>query len=381
MMKKQNSNYRHGRFRLPVCLLAAGLASQFCAAPKAMAQAVLSSCEAVSARGVSNQNWRAGGTPYGLAYERWTVADFAALRAKVDQCGGGNLAWIRILERTQISNAQTSGGSAGLRDDLVNELESSSQRLSDDPTRFLEQLDNVSARVDASQMDSADKVSVQARISNARRGALMRKAAQDRDQAEIDKMDQAQSLYAEAQGTPATVDGLRKLQHLLADNRYRLPDFSFGQQNDYYSVLSRRAGEIRRELQAAKCGPLTSSRGLPASMAAFPIVAELGASMGEVVCKSYVATGHSEFKPIGQTGSGTYSVRLGETVLIFQLGRYVEETDAFFPPSAPLQRGVSAFRLEGVMQNGRTRQLPRGSLVNLLASYTGPWSEFTRELR
>jgi hypothetical protein len=114
-------------------------------------------------------------------------------------------------------------------------------------------------------------------------------------------------------------------------------------------------------------------------MARYEVIDQLGISMNNVVCQSYVATGHGEFRPIGPVGGGLYSVRSGKTPLVFQLGRYVQETDAFFPPSAPIQRGAPAFRFEGVRDSAATKPVPRGFLVNFLAQYTGPWTEFLRE--
>lgn len=94
-----------------------------------------------------------------------------------------------------------------------------------------------------------------------------------------------------------------------------------------------------------------------------------------------MTTGHGEFRQLGAVSAGVYTVRSGDTTLVFQLGRYVRESDAFFPPAAPVQRGTPAFRFEGVRVGGRTRPASWGVMINHLAQYAGAWTEFSRDLR
>lgn len=329
-------------------------------------------CTETSTAAVARQPWRPGRSPYGLPYESWTPDDFAKLKARIRECGGdaGYVSYEQQLqERTRPSESEQ------LRRGFAAELGA----ISKNPTQALQQLDDLSQRAQASSMGRGDKASIEANVANQRRGLLLRKAAQDQTQAEIDAEPRLRALIAEVNATPATIAGQRQLEHLYSDNRYRLPDLSFGQQNRYWSAIGRRLGQIAQELAVLKCAPLTAKMGLPPAMARYEVIDQLGMSMNTVVCQSYVATGHGEFRPIGPAGAGLYSARSGKTTLVFQLGRYVQEKGAFFPPSAPIQRGTPAFRFEGVLDGAATKPVPRGFLINFLAQYAGPWTEFLRE--
>ena len=328
-------------------------------------------CTETSTAAVARQPWGPGRSPYGLPYESWTADDFAKLKARIRECGGDG-AYVGYQEQLQARSRPSE--SEQLRRGFAAELKA----VSKDPTLALQQLDDVSQRAQASAMERGDKASIAANVANQRRGHLLRKASQDHAQAEIDAEPRLRALIAEVDATPATIEGQRQLEHLYSDNRYRLPDLSFAQQNYYSSAIGRRLGQIGRELAIQKCSPLTAKMGLPPAMARYEVIEQLGTPMNSIVCQSYVATGHGEFRPMGPAGAGLYSVRSGKTTLVFQLGRYVPENGAFFPPSAPIQRGTPAFRFEGVRDGAATKPAPRGFLINFLAQYTGPWTEFMR---
>ena len=371
-MKK--TEWRSARQAASLPAIASALALVAGAANPARAAAQLQdlSCAEVSTTAVARQPWGLGGSPYGLPYESWTTEDFAKLKARVRECGGDS-AYVgyqqQLQERTRPSESEQ------LRRGFAAELSA----ISKDPARALQQLDDLSQRAQASSMGRGDKASIAANVANQRRGHLLRKAAQDQTQAEVDAEPRLCALIAEVNATPATIAGQRQLEHLYSDNRYRLPDLSFGQQNRYWSAIGRRLGQIAQELAVQKCAPLTAKMGLPPAMARYEVIDQLGTSMNTVVCQSYVATGYGEFRPIGPAGAGLYSVRSGKTTLVFQLGRYVQENGAFFPPSAPIQRGTPAFRFEGVRDGAATKPVPLGFLINFLAQYAGPWTEFLRE--
>jgi len=250
-----------------------------------------------------------------------------------------------------------------------------------DPAAVLAALDALSSRVQASSMDRGDKAGLEARIDNRRRGEMLRKNARDRAQAEADAEPVLKALIAEVNAMPATIAGRRRLAELASANRYRLPELSFSQQNRYGGAIERRMAQIDRQLILGKCAGHTARMGLPAPMAEYEIVGQLGMRMGEVVCESIVATGHGEFRQFGPVSAGAYTVRSGDATLAFQLGRFVRESDAFFPSAAPIQQGTPAFRFDGVRVGGRTQPAPRGFMINYLAQYAGPWTEFSRDLR
>lgn len=169
---------------------------------------------------------------------------------------------------------------------------------------------------------------------------MLRNASGDRARAEVDAEPRLRALISEVEATPATTAGRRQLALLSTGNRYRLPELTFQQQSRYEGALGRRIKQIDDELMLAKCAPLIAKMGLPTAMARYEVVDQLGTPMNLVVCQSYVATGHGEFRPICSAGAGLYAVRSGQTNLVFQLGRYAKDTGAFFPPSAPSQRGT-----------------------------------------
>ena len=371
----KRSEQRSAR-RAASLIAAAGVSTVVMAANPAQAATQLQdlACTETSTAAVARQPWGPGRSPYGLPYESWTPDDFAKLKARIRECGGDS-AYVGYQEQLQARSRPSE--SELIRRGFAAELKA----ISKDPTLALQQLDDLSQRAQSSAMERGDKASIAANVANQRRGHLLRKASQDQAQAEIDAEPRLRALIVEVNATPATIEGRRQLAYLYSDNRYRLPDLSFAQQNRYESAIGRRLGQIHRELTLRKCAPLTARMGLPASMAAYEVIDQLGTPMNTIVCQSYVATGHGEFRPIGPAGAGLYSVRSGKATLVFQLGRYVKETGAFFPPSAPIQRGAPAFRFEGVRDGAATKPAPRGFLINFLAQYTGPWTEFLRDLQ
>ena len=329
-------------------------------------------CAETSTAAVARQPWGTGRSPYGLPYESWTSDDFAKLKAKIRDCGGDD-AYVGYQE--QLQERTRPSESALLRKGFEAELTT----ISNDPTEALQQLGDLSQRATASSMDRGDKAAMSAIVDNRRRGLLIRKAGQDRAQAAANAEPRLRALIADVNATPATIAGRSKLEKLYSGNNYRLPELSFEQQNRYWSAIGLRLAQIDQGISVQQCEPLTTKMGLPLAMQRYEIVEQLGISMSDVVCQSYVATGHGEFRPIGSTSAGLYSVRSGKTILIFQLGRYVRETSAFFPPSAPVQRGTPAFRFEGIRDGTGTTPVARGFLTNLLAQYAGPWTEFARD--
>lgn len=205
--------------------------------------------------------------------------------------------------------------------------------------------------------------------------------SQERLEAETAAEPLLEALIAELDSTAATVAERRRLAHLLSANRYRLPELSFSQQNRYHGAIQRRLFQVDRQLALSKCADINARMGLTGRMAAYEIVDQLGTSMGDVVCQSAVATGRGEFRPLGPAQNGIYTVRSGGTTLVFRLGRYVRTSQAFFPSGSPAQLGEPAFRFDGVRVAGRTQPAPRGFLVNFLAQFAGPWTEFSRDLR
>lgn len=328
-------------------------------------------CAEASTTAVAKQPWSPGRSPYGLPYEDWTADDFAKLKVRIRECGG-DPAYIGYQQQLQARTRPSD--SARLAANFAAELGT----VSKDPTLALQQFDDLSRQVKASSMDLGDKASIGARIANQRRGEVLRKASEDRARAEVDAEPHLRALIDEVEATPATAAGRRQLVQVGSGNRYQLPELTFQQQNRYEGAIGRRIQQIDGELTLAKCAPLVARMGLPTTMARHEVVDQLGTPMNLVVCQSYVATGHGEFRPMGTAGAGIYAVRSGQTILVFQLGRYVKDTGAFFPPSAPIQRGTPAFRFEGVRDGSQTQPASRGFLINFLAQYTGPWTEFLR---
>ena len=350
----------------------------------------LGDCDSVSPAALGRQSWQQGRQSYGVFYEQWTDADFDALKAKMAQCGDST-AFVDSLQQLQarrrarskadqiIAAEQDAFGARRASTALSHQFIAELGRISGEPRDVLQQADDLLAMAAASAMNDQDKTFFEERVRLWLQDKSQRWPAADRDLVDKKGKDRLIELVAAVKATPATPEGLRQLSYLADNNRYRVPELSFPLQNNYYAALRQRISEIAETLRHDKCAPFTVKMGLGQEMASYEVVDQVGTRMGKVVCQSYVATGHGEFRPIGATSAGLYSVRSGDTTLVFQLGRYVSESGAFFPPSAPLQNGVPAFRFEGVRNGAVTRPVPRGFLINFLAQYTGPWTEFMRE--
>lgn len=370
--------------------LSAGLGAGSPSSAQPVTRIQLGDCDSVSTAAVGRQSWQQGRQPYGVFYEQWTDADFDALKAKIAQCGGST-AFVDSLQQLQARRSRPRADQAtAAEQDAIGARRASTAlshqftdelvRISGEPRDILRQADDLLAMAATSAMNDQDKTLFKGRVWLWLQDKSQRWSAADRDLIDKKGKDRLAELIAAVKATPATPEGLRQLNYLADNNRYRLAELSFPLQNIYYSALGQRISEIVQTLRRDKCAPFTAKMGLGQEMASYEVVGQVGTKMGEVVCQSYVATGHGEFRPIGPPRAGLYSVRSGDTMLVFQLGRYVSQSGAFFPPSAPLQKGVPAFRFEGVLQGGRTQQVSWEFLINFLSQYGGPWTEFVRDV-
>jgi hypothetical protein len=301
-------------------------------------------CEQLTSDTLAAQPWNANGQPFGLPITAWTSDAFQALRSRITACHGDKPAnKVRSLIRH------------------VEHLEGHTKPILDDLVRK-EIYDRLTA--DRQQLERIQKSELQAQ-------------AKAREATEAESPTRLKEAIAKIRSMPPTVETAQKLNDLLTNNNFRLPELTFPDQNTYHQIISEKLAELSNSRTEAKCAPVVSKLNVPPDLEGAVILTPVGnLSLAQFLCAAAVSTGRASIGANPRQGEGVYVLKIRDLTLTFEGGRYVSQADAFFPRSSPVQQGVKAISLRSATTPDGPIPLDRGFIVNLHAQFTPQMAVF-----
>jgi hypothetical protein len=367
-------------------------------------------CPAVSQAGVARQPWSIGGSPYGVPLAQWDQDDFGLLRARISDCAKqsgadvrGLLAYVQHLE--SITRSQKAVSDPVRRQAVADEAHRHSQALND----AMEQAANERERVHQAEKEIERGVlkKVESFTSSAELTAYCRETSKslpdstrwdvvarckeklallaitDR-QAEEARQAEASAkelpdLLRKLDEMPENMETVRRLNDLLADNRYRLPKLSYHDQNSYYTAIGARLAKIGDRLADAACEGVVAKLAVPAEIKNPRVIDGLtGVSLTYFLCGPALTTKNVSVK-LG--GDDTVLITVEKIGLTFARRRYIAGSGAEVALDSPVQGGVNALVLTGVSEGGRPVAFgnPNFYVVNFYSQFTPQMAEFQRQ--
>jgi hypothetical protein len=344
------------------------------------------SCPDVSQSAVARQAWSGAGAPYGVPLAQWRHQEFGALRGRIAECARQSgadaqsaLAYVHRLEdKIQLQNDRSQ--SAANAEAAGREAESAMLRK----VQAFTSSDELNAFCSESRTTRGITELARARISMACKEKATQLGWAERDRAEARKREESQrrlpDLLKRLKEMPPTLETLVALQELRSNNRYRLPELSFSDQNGYYNAIGERLGEIRSGLTDQACATIVSKLSVPAEIRDARVIDGLlgGQTLTYFLCGPGLTTKNVS---VALKKSDAVEIAVDDVVLTFARRRYLVDRNIEVSIDSPIQGGVNALVLTGASQNGRMLAIgnPNFFVVNFYSQFTPQVSEFVAQ--
>jgi hypothetical protein len=367
-------------------------------------------CPAVSQAGVARQPWSVGGSPYGVPLAQWDQDEFGLLRGRIADCAKqsgtdvrGLLAYVQHLE--SVTRSQNSASDPVRRQAAADEAHRHSQALNDAMVRsakerernfqaqkdvehgVLEKVESYTSSADltaycretSKSLPDSTRWDVVARCKE--KLALLAMAdrkAEEARQAEA-SANKLPDLIRKLDEMPADQETVRRLNDLLSDNHYRLPELSYHDQNSYNSAIEARLAKIGNRLTDAACDGVIAKLAVPAEIRDARVIDGLaGVSLTYFLCGPALTTKNVSVK---LERDDTVAIAVDDVVLTLARRRYFADGAAAVAPDSPVKGGVDALVLTAATKGGRPVAVgnPNFFVINFYSQFTPQLAEFLRQ--